>query len=81
VPDAEAAAQDSPAREEFGIEHLHVFSMASLCLMCDRAGFVVEVSERVREPSTKYTLRAFVTARLDPSTGREAVTARPPESI
>jgi 2-polyprenyl-3-methyl-5-hydroxy-6-metoxy-1,4-benzoquinol methylase len=61
VPDGEMAAADGPGREEFFIEHHHVFSAASLALLALRAGFAVRVLERLREPSTKYTLRAFLT--------------------
>jgi SAM-dependent methyltransferase len=61
VPDGEAAAQDGPGREEFFIEHRCVFSPASLSLLAARAGFGVRLMERVREPSRKYTLRAFLT--------------------
>jgi SAM-dependent methyltransferase len=63
VPDAEGAADDGPGREEFFIEHLHVFSMASLALLAARAGCRVQSATRLVEPSTKYTLTAFVTAR------------------
>lgn len=60
LPDV--AAMDDPAgkeREEFFIEHHHVFSAASLVLLVERAGFVVSAMERLREPSGKYTLCAF----------------------
>ncbi len=60
VPDGEAARWEGPGREEFFIEHYHVFSLASLGLLAARAGFRVQVIERVREPSGKYTLRAFL---------------------
>jgi SAM-dependent methyltransferase len=60
LPDAEGAGADGPDREEFFIEHLHVFSMASLCLLAQRAGFRVRSAERLREPSGKYTLIAFL---------------------
>jgi hypothetical protein len=36
--------------------------MASLALLATRAGFRVQTLERLREPSTKFTLRAFLTA-------------------
>jgi 2-polyprenyl-3-methyl-5-hydroxy-6-metoxy-1,4-benzoquinol methylase len=62
LPDGERAAHDGPGREEFFIEHLHVFSLASLCLLATRAGFVVRCAERLREPSDKYTLYAFLEA-------------------
>ena len=60
LPDGECAVADGPGREEFFIEHLHVFSMASTCLLAKRAGFVVRAAERLREPSDKYTLYAFL---------------------
>lgn len=59
VPDADAASKDGAGREEFFIEHHHVFSIASVAMMADRAGFMPVVIERLKEPSTKYTLRAF----------------------
>ncbi|MEJ7786234.1 MAG: class I SAM-dependent methyltransferase [Solirubrobacteraceae bacterium] len=62
LPDGECAAADGAGREEFFIEHLHVFSMASMCLLAARAGFVVRAAERLREPSDKYTLYAFLEA-------------------
>ncbi len=61
VPDGEAAASEGPGREEFFIEHHHVFSVASLSLMTSRAGFCALDIERLREPSSKYTIRAFLT--------------------
>lgn len=60
VPDAEAAAAEGPGREEFFIEHHHVFSAGSVDMMARRAGLVAGTVERVREPSSKYTLRAFL---------------------
>jgi SAM-dependent methyltransferase len=62
LPDGEAAATDPDGanREEFFIEHLHVFSMSSVSLLADRAGLVTQQLERVREPSGKYTLFAFL---------------------
>jgi SAM-dependent methyltransferase len=61
LPDGEAAVVDGPGREEFFIDHHHVFSLASLALLATHAGFRVEMVERLREPSTKYTLFAFLT--------------------
>jgi SAM-dependent methyltransferase len=60
LPDGEAAVSDGPGREEFCIDHPHVFSGASLTMLAVRAGFSVLAIERLREPSTKYTLRAFL---------------------
>jgi len=62
VPDGEAAAAEGPNREEFFIEHHHVFSPASVALMAARAGFSPVAIERLREPSSKFTLRAFLAA-------------------
>lgn len=59
LPDGEAALRDSPEREEFFIEHLCAFSAASFSLLIARAGLALDRLERVREPSGKYTLRAF----------------------
>jgi len=62
VPDV-AAAADGPGREEFFIEHHHVFSPDSLTKMTVRAGFTPRRSERLREPSGKYTLASFAVAK------------------
>ena len=60
LPDGEAAIADGPGREEFFIDHLHVFSSASFTLLAARAGFSILALERLREPSSKYTLRSFL---------------------
>ncbi len=62
VPDV-AAASVGPDREEFFIEHHHVFSPASLALLGERAGFDVVHLERLIEPSGKFTVYAFMTKR------------------
>ena len=60
LPDGEAAFEAGPSREEFFIDHLHVFSMVSLAMLATQAGFVVSAIERLQEPSSKFTLRAFL---------------------
>lgn len=60
LPDGEMAAHEGPAREEFFIEHFHVFSFTSIVMLANRAGFAPISVERLREPSTKFTLRAFL---------------------
>jgi SAM-dependent methyltransferase len=60
VPDGDAAAAEGPGREEFFIEHVHVFSPASLALTATRAGYSPLRVDRLREPSSKYTLAAFL---------------------
>ncbi|HZS84267.1 MAG TPA: class I SAM-dependent methyltransferase [Stellaceae bacterium] len=62
LPDAEAAAREGAGREEFFIEHHHVFSMASTALLAARAGFSLLALESLREPSGKFTIRAFLEA-------------------
>ena len=67
LPDGEVAAREEGfGREEFFVEHFHVFSLASVSLLAERAGFAARVVERLREPSSKYTLRAFLTPRRTP---------------
>jgi len=61
LPDGEAAAAgDGFGREEFFIEHHHAFSLASIALLAKRAGYQVLELDRLREPSSKYTLRVFL---------------------
>jgi 2-polyprenyl-3-methyl-5-hydroxy-6-metoxy-1,4-benzoquinol methylase len=60
VPDGEAAVAEGREREEFLLGHRHVFSAASLALMVRNAGGRLLELERLREPSAKLTLRAFV---------------------
>ena len=68
LPDGEGAAVDGPGREEFFLEHWHVFSAASLEAMASRSGFELLELERLREPSDKYTLRGFMAkAQNNPS--------------
>ena len=64
VPDI-LAAQDGPDREEFTIDHWHVYSPASLCNMARNSGFEVVELRRHREPSGKYTLYAFLNRTPD----------------
>jgi hypothetical protein len=64
LPDGEGAARgEGFGREEFFVEHFHVFSLASIDRLAVHAGFNAQVIERLREPSGKYTLRAFLTLR------------------
>lgn len=63
VPDAEAAAPHGPGREEFFIEHHHVFSPASLRGLAEHTGLACVEVGQIREPSTKYTVFGFLTLR------------------
>ena len=60
LPDAGGATQDGFHREEFFIEHHHIFSAASLSLLAGKAGLEVRRLQCLREPSSKYTLRALL---------------------
>ena len=62
VPDGEMAIRESEQREEFFIEHHHVFSSSSLPILIAQAGMDLLVMERLREPSGKYTLFTFIAA-------------------
>jgi SAM-dependent methyltransferase len=64
LPDGEAAAVDGPGREEFFIDHHHIFSFESMRILAQRAGFEVLEMERLREPSSKFTLRGFLAPQL-----------------
>jgi 2-polyprenyl-3-methyl-5-hydroxy-6-metoxy-1,4-benzoquinol methylase len=59
VPDGEMAAMEGKEREEFFIDHIHVFSFTSLSLLIQKSWLLPLVIERLKEPSTKYTIRAF----------------------
>ena len=61
VPDGDAAVAEGPGREEFFIDHHHVFSPRSMRIMVERAGFKMLREEKLREPSSKFTLRGFAT--------------------
>jgi SAM-dependent methyltransferase len=62
VPDGEAALRESPEREEFFVEHRCAFSAASTAQLVRRSGYLLLRLDRLREPSTKYTLAAFICA-------------------
>ena len=60
LPDGEGAEVEGGDREEFYFGHIHVFSFTSFSLLAKRAGLELICCERIREPSTKYTLRGFI---------------------
>jgi len=62
VPDV-SAADSGESREEFFVEHHHVFSPSSLSLLVEKSGFDLVNLERIVEPSGKFTLCAFIKAR------------------
>ncbi len=59
VPDATEASKLGKDREEFGIDHLHVFTLNSLYLLLKKSDFTPLSINRIRENSSKFTLTAF----------------------
>jgi hypothetical protein len=55
-----SAARVSFGREEFFIEHHHVFSAVSVALLASKAGFQLKELYDIVEPSGKYTIRAVM---------------------
>jgi 2-polyprenyl-3-methyl-5-hydroxy-6-metoxy-1,4-benzoquinol methylase len=64
LPDGEAAEAEGKEREEFLLGHKHVFSLQSYAHLIANAGFELLTCERLREPSTKFTLRGFARVRV-----------------
>lgn len=63
APDVAACGDsDGYGREEFFIEHPHVFSPQSLWGLAERAGLAPLRLDRVRDPSAKYSLRLLAGA-------------------
>ncbi len=60
VPNGEAAASEGQGREEFFIEHQHAFSLQSTAMLAAHAGFQAVLIKTLREPSGKFTIRAFL---------------------
>lgn len=58
VPDV-IAANRSFKREEFFIEHHHIFSFISLCKLVDSSNLRIKKIKRILEPSGKFTLFCF----------------------
>lgn len=60
VPDVRAA-QKGPGREEFFIEHLHVFSTNSMQIMSDKAKLRTVSIKSLKEKSGKFTIFTIMT--------------------
>jgi len=58
VPDV-LAAKKSFFREEFFIEHHHIFSFISLSKLVSNSNLQIKIIERIIEPSGKFTLYCF----------------------
>ena len=59
VPDIKAKT-GGKNRQEFCIDHLHVFSVNSLKILAEKCGFKTLQIKTIHEPSGKYTLFAFL---------------------
>lgn len=59
VPD-EKAKIEGKNREEFHIDHIHVFSKKSLKELAKKTNLKIYKIESIREPSTKYTIYSFL---------------------
>ena len=59
VPDAVEASKKGKNREEFFIDHLHVFSKDSLYLLLKKASYKKINIGQILEPSGKFTIYAF----------------------
>lgn len=62
VPDEKAKIKGK-SREEFFIDHLHVFSKKSLSLISEKLRLKVKEIKSIIEPSTKFTIFAFLSNR------------------
>jgi len=58
VPDVKAS-NEGKQRQEFCIDHLHVFSKSSFCLLAEKSGLQILKCNRIQEPSGKYTIYGF----------------------
>ena len=59
VPD-ERVKKLGKFRDEFCVDHLHLFSLTSISILSTKAGFTIESSKRIIDPSGKYTIFAFL---------------------
>ena len=60
VPDAESAEIFGYEREEFFIDHMHVFSILSISYLARFCKLKILKIERIIEPSGKFTIYAFL---------------------
>jgi len=59
VPDVKAS-NGGMHRQEFCIDHLHVFSKSSFQILAEKSGLRTLVCKRIKEPSGKYTIYGFL---------------------
>ena len=63
VPDGEEAVKRGQNQPELFVEHLHVFSVASLAMVASNAGLCVKRIDRIVEPNGNLTLRGYCNVR------------------
>lgn len=59
VPDAKVKKLGK-FRDEFCVDHLHLFSLASISILSTKSGFKTELTKQIIDPSGKYTIYAFL---------------------
>ena len=59
MPDIKARI-GGKSRQEFCVDHLHVFSKNSLKILADKCNMRILRMKTIHEPSSKYTLFAFL---------------------
>lgn len=66
LPDGDAAKLngDVVSREEFFIEHFTIFNSESMTYLADKSGFQIHEIKCIHEPSDKYTIYAFMSAKI-----------------
>ena len=62
VPDIKAASKGK-SRQEFHLDHLHVFSRKSLQFLIQSLNLKIDQISSIREPSDKFTLFAFLSKK------------------
>jgi 2-polyprenyl-3-methyl-5-hydroxy-6-metoxy-1,4-benzoquinol methylase len=60
VPDAETAEMFGYEREEFFIDHMHVFSILSISYLARYCKLKILKIERIKEPSGKFSIYVFL---------------------
>ena len=63
IPDGTSASKIGYSREEFFIDHFHIFSKKSLTYVIRKAGFNIIQLKKIKEPSGKYTIFAFIKSK------------------
>ena len=61
VPDGQTASlqKNGKSREEFMVDHFHIFSLSSFYNLLTTCGFQIQKIDKIVEKSGKYTLFAF----------------------